>query len=104
MATLTNAERNTLRRAVRLLDMRENQGQEAYDQIADGCSAELREMMQPTEQYVLHVPEEFAFKAKVVWYEARPDGKKHLFLRIIEEGQPADTTPQETAADPTEGE
>lgn len=84
MATLTNIERNTLRRVVRLLDMRDNRGHAAYDETCVQALAELREMLQPTEQYVLHIPEDYAFEAKVVWYETRSDGKKHLYLQVIE--------------------
>lgn len=88
MATLTQQEKNTLRRVVRLLDMRENRGKEQYEHVAQGCLTELREMLLPTEQYVLHVPDEYAFELKVVWFETRSDGKKHLFLQVIEETNP----------------
>lgn len=84
MATLTNQERNALRKVVRLLDLRENRGQPAYDNAVQNALASVREMLQPTERYVLHVPEEYAFKLNVAWYETSPDGLKHLFLQVID--------------------
>lgn len=84
MAQLSNPERNTLRKCVRLLDMRENRGQQAYDQMVEATLAQLREMLQPTERFKLHVPEEYAFDLQVAWYETAPDGVKHLFLTVTE--------------------
>ena len=84
MATLTNQERNVLRKAVRLLDMRENRGQASYDQTVQTVLSSLREMLQPTDRYVLHVPDDYAFELKVAWYEIGHDGSKHLYLQVIE--------------------
>lgn len=95
MATLTNQERNTLRRVVRALDMRGNKGAATYDAVVETLLAEVREMLQPTEQFVLHLPDEYAFELNVVWYETRGD-KKHLFLQVIEP-PPEDPPSHETA-------
>lgn len=84
MATLTNQERNILRKAVRLLDMRENRGQPAYDSMVDNVLGGVREMLLPTEKFKIHVPEEYAFKLKVVWYEIDVEGVKHLHVQVIE--------------------
>lgn len=101
MATLTNQERNTLRKTVRLLDMRENAGQASYDQTVQTVLSSLREMLQPTDKFVLHVPEVYAFEARVAWYEISSDGTKHLFLQIIE---PDATTEEQQDEAHAEGE
>lgn len=88
MATLTSQEKNVLRKVVRLLDMRENRGQPAYDQTCESVAAGIREMLQPTERFKLHVPEEYAFELKVAWYEIGADGVKHLFLTVVEPDHP----------------
>lgn len=84
MAQLSNQERNALRKVVRLLDLRENRGQASYDQTCEAVAAQVREMILPTDRFVVHVPEEYAFKAKVAWYETDANGVKHLFLHIEE--------------------
>lgn len=101
MAILTQQEKNALRRIVRLLDMRENRGAAVYEQVAQQAVTELREMLQPTEQFVLHVPDDYAFGLQVVWYETRADGKKHLYLKVLEtqeEGVVEDTPQVEGGA------
>lgn len=95
MAQINSKERNTLRKAVRLLDMRENAGQPGYDQQVERVAAGLREMLVPTEKFKLHLPEEYDFEAHVAFYEIAQDGTYHLFL-TIEEPQPV--------AEPEEGE
>jgi hypothetical protein len=90
MATLTNQERNVLRKVVRLLDLRGNQGIPAYEEAVTHTLSGVREMLQPTEKYALHVPDDYDFKLNVAWYETSPDGIKHLYLQVIE---PVDTAP-----------
>lgn len=90
MAVLTNQERNTIRKVIRLLDMRENAGQPAYDSIVDQALSHLREMMQPTEKYKLHVPEEWDIALNVAWYETDAAGVKHLYLTVT---SPASSAP-----------
>lgn len=98
MATLTSQEKNYLRKAVRLLDLRENRGQPAYDHTCDLVLAGLREMLQPTEKYKLHLPEEYAFELSVAWYEIDANGIKHLYLTVTEEDEaPAPPDPGEVS-------
>lgn len=88
MAQLNTPEKNALRKAARLLDMRDNRGDETYDAQCEAIVAQIREMLLPTEKFVLHVPDDWAFKAKVSWYEIDSEGRKHLYLKIEETAEP----------------
>lgn len=88
MAQINNQERNTLRKVIRLLDMRENRGQPTYDQTVQTVLGQVREMLVPTERFELHVPEEYAFTLQVAWYEIGSNGVKHLFLKVDEPETP----------------
>jgi hypothetical protein len=87
MADLTQRDKNALRKAIRLLEMRENRGDPTYDATCDEIAASLREMILPTEKFELHFPEELPLTGKVVYYETDGAGVKHLWLSVKEKRQ-----------------
>lgn len=84
MAQLTAPEKNALRKAIRLLDNRENKGDPTYDALSADIAANLREMLIPTEKFNILVPEDFPFDLTVVHYETDAAGVKHLWVSAKE--------------------
>lgn len=103
MATLTSQERNVLRKAVRLLDMRENRGDPNYNEVCEQVLAGVREILLPTERFKIHLPDEYAFDVKVAWYEIGADGVKHLYVKIVDHAEQPPETPATQTEPTTEG-
>lgn len=102
MAQMTAPEKNALRKAIRLLEMRENQGDPTYDATCDEIAAQMRAMLLPTEKFNVILPEDCPFTIKVVYYEIDGD-LKHLFCSYKPNKKKGKKESMNTDEEPTNG-